>query len=209
MCRANQSPRRQFLQTMGMASLIPVVPVIHRDTDPTSEDDLHLVGPKEGYTPHIGTIVSMMNWMRAGVMRSVRGLSTEQLDYLFDDDANTIGAMLLHLAATEKFYQVNTFEGRSGYNAEEEAEWGPAMNLGDEGRKIIKGHKLEYYEEILDAVRDHTKAELKKRDDPWLFEKEQFFGGQPTNNYCKWWHVAEHESNHNGQIKWLVNRLPK
>ena len=25
----------------------------------------------------------------------------------------------------------------------------------------------------------------------------------PTNNFCKWFHVCEHESNHNGQIKWI------
>ena len=30
----------------------------------------------------------------------------------------------------------------------------------------------------------------------------------PTNNYCKWFHVCEHESNHNGQIKWIKSRLP-
>ena len=30
----------------------------------------------------------------------------------------------------------------------------------------------------------------------------------PTNNYCKWFHVCEHESNHNGQIKWIKGRLP-
>lgn len=30
----------------------------------------------------------------------------------------------------------------------------------------------------------------------------------PTNNYCKWFHVCEHESNHNGQIKFLKSRLP-
>ncbi len=203
-----KAPRRYFLRAAGVATLLPVVPFSSSNTDPTSEDELHLVGPKEGYTPNIGTIVSMMNWMRSTLLRSVRGLSTKQLDHLFDDNANTIGAMLLHLAATEKFYQINTFEGRSEYNETEQKKWGAAMDLGDAGRKEVLGNKLEYYKEILEEVRDKTKAEFKKRDDSWLMEKEQFFGGQPTNNYCKWWHVAEHESNHNGQIKWLVSRLP-
>ena len=30
----------------------------------------------------------------------------------------------------------------------------------------------------------------------------------PTNNYCKWFHVCEHEANHNGQIKFLKGRVP-
>ena len=203
-----EKSRRSFLMSAAVIPAFPLLPKLGPKTDPSDETDLHLVGPKHGYTPHIGTILSMMNWMRSTVMRSVRGLSVEQLDHLYDDKANTIGAMLLHLAATEKFYQINTFEGRSGYNAAEEAEWGAAMNLGDEGRSKIKGHDLTYYQEVLEDVRNHTKSEFKKRQDSWLFEKEQFFGGQPTNNYCKWWHVAEHESNHNGQIKWLVSRLP-
>ena len=130
--------------------MVPTLPLVATNsTDPTSEDDLHLVGPKEGYTPHIGTMVSMINWMRSTVMRSVRDLSMENLDFLFDEDANTIGAMLLHLAATEKFYQINTFEGRSEYNAEERSTWDAAMNLGDAGRAEIKGNKLKYYEDIL------------------------------------------------------------
>jgi hypothetical protein len=38
------------------------------------------------------------------------------------------------------------------------------------------------------------------------FNKQWPWG--PTNNYCKWFHVCEHESNHNGQIKLLAKRLP-
>ena len=34
------------------------------------------------------------------------------------------------------------------------------------------------------------------------------WGWGPTNNYCKWFHVCEHESNHNGQIKFLKKRIP-
>ena len=34
------------------------------------------------------------------------------------------------------------------------------------------------------------------------------WGWGPTNNYCKWFHVTEHEANHNGQIKFLKSRLP-
>jgi hypothetical protein len=30
----------------------------------------------------------------------------------------------------------------------------------------------------------------------------------PTNDYCKWFHVCEHESNDDAQIKWIRNRLP-
>ena len=143
------------------------------------------------------------------VLRSVKDLKTEELDYLHDPKSNTIGSMLLHLAATEAFYQANTFEGRREYNDKEKAKWGAAMSLGDEGRKTIKGNGLFYYLGILEETREKTLSEFKKRDDKWLMEVDPaFFGKQPTNNYCKWFHVCEHESNHNGQIKWIKSRLP-
>jgi hypothetical protein len=117
--------------------------------------------------------------------------------------------MLLHLAATEVYYQGNTFEGRKDYNDAEKAKWGAAMELGDEGRRTIKGNSLDHYLGILKETREKTLTELKKRDDKWLMSVDpQFFAGQPTNNYCKWFHVCEHESNHNGQIKWIKGRLP-
>jgi len=172
-------------------------------------ESLHIVGPMDGYAPQVGTLLSMMNWMRATVLRSLSGLSTANLDYLHDSRANTIGAMLMHLAATEIYYQANTFEGRSEPNEAEQKQWGAAMELGDAGRNTIKGNNLNYYLDALNEVRNKTKKEFKQRDDAWLMKVDpKFFGGQPTNNYCKWFHVTEHESNHNGQIKWIRGRLP-
>jgi len=51
-------------------------------------------------------------------------------------------------------------------------------------------------------------GEFKKRDDKWLFAVDKSWPWGPTNNYCKWFHVCEHEANHNGQIKFLKGRLP-
>ena len=77
--------------------------------------------------------------------------------------------------------------------------------LGDPARKAIKGNSLDYYLNILHETREKTLAELKKRDDKWLTIIDKEFG---ANNYGKWFHVAEHESNHDGQIKFLKSRLP-
>jgi uncharacterized damage-inducible protein DinB len=37
---------------------------------------------------------------------------------------------------------------------------------------------------------------------------DEKWGWRPTNNYCKWFHVCEHESHHAGQIDLLLKRLP-
>jgi hypothetical protein len=175
-----------------------------------ADDDLNIIGPKPGYAPQVGTLVSMMDWMRYVVLASVQGMQTADLDYLHDARSNTIGAMLLHLAATERFYQVHTFEGKKwgDWSDADKKRWSAASMLGDAGRAEIKGHNLDYYLDALKEVRQHTLNEFKKRDDKWLMTVDKEWPWGPTNNYCKWFHVCEHESNHNGQIKWIKGRLP-
>jgi hypothetical protein len=46
------------------------------------------------------------------VINATKSLTTADLDHLIDPNANTIGALMLHLAATETYYQLNTFEGK-------------------------------------------------------------------------------------------------
>ena len=130
---------------------------------------LNVFGPRAGYSPQIGLLVSMMNWMRAPVLRSAGGLTTAQLDFLLDEHANSIGAMLLHLAATERYYQLNTFENMKwgSWSRKIKDQWDVAMNLGEPARKSIKGHELKHYVDALAEVREHTLSELRKRDDTW------------------------------------------
>lgn len=82
------------------------------------------------------------------------------------------------------------------------------MDLGDAGRKTIKGHELKFYIDAMSEVRERSLAEFKKRDDAWLMTVDKDWGWGPTNNYCKWFHVCEHESHHAGQIDMLLKRVP-
>lgn len=65
----------------------------------------------------------MMNYNRQTIVNGVKSLTMAELDYLHDSKANTIGALILHLGATEKFYQINTFEGRQEFNENEKKIW--------------------------------------------------------------------------------------
>lgn len=148
--------------------------------------------------------------MRWQVLASVKRMTQKDLDFLLDDKANRIGALLLHLAAVEKFYQLNTLDGLAMDKIPEawKEKWGMAMELGEPARKGIVGKDLDYYLDILKETREKTLEEFRKRDDAWLMSVDKTWGWGPTNNYCKWFHVTEHESNHNGQIKLLKSRLP-
>lgn len=203
--------RRNFIRTSGLvgAGLIFSKTALATGNTIYPSNNIHEFGKREGYTDQISILVSMMDWMRSTVLRSVTDLSEKELDFLLDEESNSIGAMLLHLAATERFYQIHTFDGRKwgDFDKADTDQWSVASGLGEQGRKIIKGNSLSYYTDKLEQVRDDTKAQLKNRDDTWLMESTNFFGNQPTNNYCKWFHVVEHESNHNGQIKYIKSRI--
>ena len=172
----------------------------------------NMLGPLPGYSPQIGTFVSQLTWMREanGVLRATEKLSQADLDYLFDKNANTIGALMLHLAATETYYQMNTFDGMKwdSWSEDIKKKWDAAMNLGDAGRAAIKGHDRGYYVNILHEVREKTLAEFRKKDDAWLLAADKSWPWGPTNNLCKWFHVCEHEAHHTGQIALLRKRLP-
>lgn len=206
--------RRKFIQSAVLASAaftgINSSAKAFEKQKTGAGDSLYVIGPIEGYTPQIGTLVSMMNYNRSTIINITKGLSMAELDYLFDAKSNTIGALILHLGANDKYYQMNSFEGRDDFTDNEKKVWEAASNLGDEGRKVIKGHELNYYIDLITAVREKTLAELKKKDDAWLLAIDPKFGDGKTsfNTYWKWFHVCEHESNHRGQIAWLKKRLP-
>lgn len=200
--------RRNFLKAgVGLAvgfSAIATVPA-----PVAAAEDGWIIGPQPGFTPEIGTLTSMMAFTRDQVLNNVKGLSQADLDFLLDPKANTIGALLLHLAATETYYQLSSFGGMKWNSWPEEIKkkWDIPMNLGEPARKSIKGHSLDYYLDALHQAREKSLAEFRKLDDKWLAAVTKD-GDFSVNNYAKWFHVAEHESNHDGQIKFLKSRVP-
>lgn len=193
------------------ASAIAASPHI-ANANAADPEGANILGPRPGYSPQVGSFVSMLTWMREmnGVLRATEGLSQQDLDYLFDPNANSIGALMLHLAATETYYHMNTFDGLKWGTWPDaiKQKWDAAMTLGDAGRKTIKGHDREYYVGILHEVREKSLAEFRKRDDAWILAVDKDWPWGPTNNLCKWFHVCEHEAHHTGQISMLRKRLP-
>jgi uncharacterized damage-inducible protein DinB len=177
------------------------------DVAAAQAEGTYIIGPRPGFTPEIGTLTSMLAFTREQVLHNVKGMSQADLDFLLDSKANTIGALLLHLAATETYYGMNSFDGMKwdSWSDDIKKKWDIPMNLDEPARKAIKGNNLDYYLDILHETREKNLGEFRKRDDKWLAVVDKEMG---LNNYAKWFHVAEHESNHDGQIKFLKNRLP-
>jgi PDZ domain/Protein of unknown function (DUF664) len=166
-----------------------------------------LITDQEGFTPHIGRLVSMMNYARRTTLEEVRGLTIEELDFLASPNGNSIGMLLEHFAADEVFYQTKTFEERD-LNKTERTRWRAGLGLGNLGREKLRGNDIKYYLQTLQEVRDKTFAEFRKRDDDWLHQEFPFLG-QTWNNYFCWFHVFEDEINHRGQIRLIAKQQPR
>ncbi|WP_428230876.1 DUF664 domain-containing protein [Flavobacterium sp.] len=162
------------------------------------------IGNVEGASPKIADMISMLEDLKDRVEYAVQNMNQYEIDYLHDENANRIGALVMHLAAAEKDYQVITFENRE-FNEEEKKKWGAALNLDQAGRDEFKGHEIQYYLDIYNEVRAKTISELKKRDDAWFTQVQTKY--DMSNQYC-WFHVMEHQSSHLGQILFLQKRIP-
>jgi hypothetical protein len=164
------------------------------------------IEPTAGYSPNIGRLVGMLTYARSTTMAAVDGLTVTALDHLHDPTSNSIGALLAHITAVERSYQVLTFEDRL-FSPDENAPWVAALKLGDMGRTALRDQPLSHYLEKLDEVRGDTLKGLAARDDDWL---ERSVALAPRlNAHWAWFHVLEDEVNHRGQIRWLRSRLPR
>ena len=163
----------------------------------------NVIEPPKGYSTDIGNMVAMLQDLKARVTGSVSNLSLKETDFLLDEDSNRIGAMIFHLAATEKYYQVYTFENRD-FNEAETAQWSTALSLGDAARLEIKDQPITYYLDIWDEVRTETLRLLRTKDDDWFAAKAE---GGVMNHHFAWYHVMEHQANHMGQIRFILKRI--
>ena len=155
---------------------------------------------KEGFTEKIGELVSMLGHVRGVTLDEVAELTQEELDYLPDARSNSIGALLLHVAAIEYVHQVISFENRD-LTERELKEWGGALELGSLARETINNQPLSYYLNVLAEVRESTLTLLKGKEDDWLYEENKWPNDVVYNNYYLWFHVLEDEISHRGQMR--------
>ena len=164
------------------------------------------IEPIPGYAPAVGRLVGMLSYARSTTLAAVDGLRVADLDHLQDEQSNSIGALLSHIAAVERSYQVLTFEERL-LSPQENEVLGTALKLGDEARRSLRGYPLEHYLNNLAAVREETLKALAARDDAWL--DRSVVPAPRINAHWAWFHVAEDEINHRGQIRWLRARVSR
>ncbi|MGD6901034.1 DinB family protein [Bacillus infantis] len=161
--------------------------------------------PAAEYGKRVADVVSMLEHSRSVTLTEIRGLDQSRLDFLIDEASNSIGALLMHMAAIEFVHTIITFEQRD-LNEDERAKWGTALELGNLAREKYRGKDLAFYMAELAAVRRNTLEKLKDADEDWLLKDHHWENGLAYNHYWMWFHVIEDEISHRGQIK-LLKRL--
>ncbi|AJD90335.1 hypothetical protein JMA_10180 [Jeotgalibacillus malaysiensis] len=161
---------------------------------------------KEGFEGKIGELVAMLDYSRAVLLEDIKDLSQDDLDFIAYDGANSIGALLMHIASVDFVHQVITHEDRD-LNEEEFSKWKTALFLGSEASNEIRNHPLEYYLNILQETREKTYSILSSKNEEWLFQEGKWDNGVSHNNYWFWYHVMEDEINHRGQIRMIKKML--
>jgi uncharacterized damage-inducible protein DinB len=160
----------------------------------------------KGYDEKIGNLVSMLEHARSVTLKDVAGLTQKELDFLPDENSNSIGALLKHIAFVEYVHQIITFENRD-LNEKELSKWAAAYELGEKARNEINNHPLEFYLEELSAIREKTLKLLTSKQDSWLYQEGKWSNGLAFNNYWFWYHVMEDEISHRGQIRVIKRQL--
>lgn len=170
------------------------------------ESYLYLVKDIPGYTPQISRLMCMMNYARYVTLKSVEELTVKQLDFQLDEKSNSIGALLLHIAATDFYFRLFSVYGGEP-DAGELKGWEAPLDLGKKGREEIKGNELSNYIKKLDETRSMTYEMFKTKNDEWLEREFQFLDIMSSNYHHLWFHVFEDEINHRGQINFIKKRL--
>lgn len=160
--------------------------------------------PVEDYSPKIGLMVYMLEDLKDRITEQVKDLDQSQIDFMYDANANSIGALIMHLVSTESYYQTMTLKGRE-WTEEEQMRLGIAGEINEDVKNILKGKPITYYLDLWDEVREITLRELKTKDDAWFASNIE----EGLNYHYIWYHVMEHSANHMGQILTIKNRLPR
>jgi hypothetical protein len=165
--------------------------------------DLFLLGPRDGFTPAVGSLASQLTVTRHYLLRASRDLDVARLDAVPPAAVNPIGAILRHLTAAERMFQVMTFAGR-GFDDAERARWWPAFTFAD--ALTPRGEGIDDLHAALAEGRAATLEGLRQRDDAWLGRPMTFFG-RPANVLYYWTHYLLDEARHTGQIILLRKHL--
>ena len=168
--------------------------------------------PPLGFSPGIGRYVAQLAETRDALLSPVENLTPEQLSWHPNPETESIGTLLLHVAAIEWSWVFQEIDRRPD---EDYDGWEEALPLRV-GLPQVRDRPLSYFTDRLDRVRDEVLARLRELTDEdlsRLVADSSTPESEPaTELYSIDWvlfHLVHHEAHHAGQVELLVRLLPK
>ena len=165
----------------------------------------YCLGPGTEVNSHKELLLNQMQFIREKTINLVAGLSIAELDYEFDQFANTIGTLLLHIGSLEYFTLRNVFPGIPFLHSEAII-WAKAFGQ-QMSKKLVYGDSVAFYLDSIAGIRQTTIERLSVKNDEWLFESRWEKDDIMYNYYYKFFHLIEDEISHCGQIKIIKKRI--
>lgn len=167
------------------------------------------VAPLPGYPPEIGRWLWALQDVRRVTLKSVVGLSADDLQTMPPGADNTIGALLYHIAMVEAgWLYVETLE-RESFPPQIEALF--PLESRDEQNQLLafKGVPLplEDYLDRLQKVRDTLLEEFKSITIEDFRRLRHFPGEYDVTPEWVLYHLVQHETEHGGHIQTLRTLL--
>lgn len=161
--------------------------------------------PDKAYPGPPGWMISMLQYTRANTIKLVTPLTDIELDTCLPNHNNSIGSLLLHIAAMERNTQCITCLGRD-MNSAERKRWKHSM-AGNMDVIIYRNKTAGWYTGLLRRARTRSLAMLKGKNAAWLKQFTRPY--KNTSNGFLWFHLMEDELCHQGQIKSMIRHLKK
>ncbi|WP_268223515.1 DinB family protein [Sinomicrobium oceani] len=163
-----------------------------------------LIQPVVGFDKEIGILISQLQYVREITYNLIDELSEEALDFRLNNQFNSIGTILFHIAALEYSSIVKYVLNRQ--LTPKEYKYYFFGITGNLIHNAIKGKSVDFYKQELDKSRKLTLDKLAELKDPWLSIKDKELKKKySVNNYFYIRHIADDESSHQGQIKWIIS----
>jgi uncharacterized damage-inducible protein DinB len=159
--------------------------------------------------PALGRMMAMVDLVRMHTVGALNELSTSELDHQHDAYSNSVGMLLGHLIYNDIAFRAFFVEERE-LSDSEESTWGAGRFLWKRGRFEFRNRPLEQYVQELKQQLALTMKSLHNLNDRWLDEvpRRALAAGQSTTNGYLLFHKIEDECRHQGQILWLLHRIP-
>lgn len=158
----------------------------------------------DGFTPRVGVFWAQLEDVRRETLRYVARLEPQQLSWTPQKNVESIGTLLLHIAAVERSWIGEDIDRRPMGE-----EWMIAFPIRF-GIEQIHSQPLEHFLKELARTRDETRTVLSAlTDDDLSRDITPLDPGESTETYTIEWilhHLVEHEAHHRGQIA-LLKRL--